>query len=156
MFVFPEISANRDNIYVVLTCRSEASLQGSPELVAALTADVEQQTDQWPVKMEIGKMEDSHWCYQIPWPGAPCLHQLLDLRQGMLAVSCEADRSDVAFRDSESRGSRTYTDSKTLSSWAGYQRRPDVRRQSCAVGSSVRDGQAPTTVASPALALGRV
>lgn len=66
------------------------------------TADVGRQTDQWPVKMKIGKMENSHWCYQIPWRGAPCLHQRLDLRQGMLIVSCGADRSDVAVRDLES------------------------------------------------------
>lgn len=59
-------------------------------------------------------MEDSHWCYQIPWRGASCLHQRLDSRQGMLAVSCGADRSDVAVRDLESRECRTYTDSRTL------------------------------------------
>ena len=66
VFVLPEIAANRNKIYVVLTCRSEASTEGCTELMAAPTAHVWRQADQWPVKMEIGKMENSQWGHQNP------------------------------------------------------------------------------------------
>lgn len=82
--------------------------------MAAPPTDVRRQTNQWPVKVKIGKMKNSH-CAPESWTGgAPCLHQRQGLRQEMLAGLGRAERNDSPLRGLESSVRRTYADNKTL------------------------------------------
>jgi hypothetical protein len=60
VLVFPEIAADRDEIGLLFTSRSQAPAERSAQFVTPATAHLRWQTHERSIQMNIGEMENSH------------------------------------------------------------------------------------------------